>query len=205
MLVADHAPTRIGVRIALGDLVSVCAEADDADGAVAEAAAHQPDVCFVSLELAGGGLEAVRGIRRVAPHTSIVVSAQTPDVDDLLAALRAGAVGYLPAGISADPLRRIVQAVAANEAAVPRNMVIELVRELQSSSDGPEGLTARECQVLGMLRRGHSTASIAERLEIAPVTVRRHISQLVQKFGVADRAALLDITAVAPARAGVAD
>jgi DNA-binding NarL/FixJ family response regulator len=84
-------------------------------------------------------------------------------------------------------------------------MVIELVRELQSSSDGPEGLTARECQVLGMLRRGHSTASIAERLEIAPVTVRRHISQLVQKFGVADRAALLDITAVAPARAGVAD
>ncbi len=55
-----------------------------------------------------------------------------------------------------------------------------------------DSLTPRESQVLGMLRRGHGTASIAERLSIAPVTVRRHISELVQKLGVTDRAALAD-------------
>jgi DNA-binding NarL/FixJ family response regulator len=69
-------------------------------------------------------------------------------------------------------------------------MVRELVMELQSRN-GADALTGREAQVLGMLRRGHTTAAIAARLEIAPVTVRRHISELVQKLGVEDRAALV--------------
>jgi DNA-binding NarL/FixJ family response regulator len=199
LLVADHAPTRIGVRIALNGLVEVCAEAGDAEQAIRIAELRQPDVCLVSLDIPGGGLEAVRGIRRVAPAASIVVSAEAADVDDLLAAVRAGAVGYLPGGMSADPLRRIIRAVAKDEAALPRAMVIELMRELQTGDGASrDGLTSRESQVLGMLRRGHSTASIAERLEIAPVTVRRHISQLVQKFGVDDRAAL--VGANGPAR-----
>jgi DNA-binding NarL/FixJ family response regulator len=70
-------------------------------------------------------------------------------------------------------------------------MVLELVMELRGGGSGTDALTSREAQVLGMLRRGHSTGAIAERLGIAPVTVRRHISELVHKFGVEDRSELV--------------
>jgi DNA-binding NarL/FixJ family response regulator len=70
-------------------------------------------------------------------------------------------------------------------------MVLELLMELRGHGAGAEVLTGREAQVLGMLRRGHSTAAIAERLEITPVTVRRHISELVHKLGVRNRSELI--------------
>jgi DNA-binding NarL/FixJ family response regulator len=70
-------------------------------------------------------------------------------------------------------------------------MVMELVMELRGGGGGADILTSRESQVLGMLRRGHTTATIASRLQIAPVTVRRHISELVHKLGVEDRSALV--------------
>jgi DNA-binding NarL/FixJ family response regulator len=90
----------------------------------------------------------------------------------------------------------VIRAAGNNEAVVPRSMVLELVLELRGAGSGADALTSRESQVLGMLRRGHRTAEIAERLAIAPVTVRRHISELVRKLGVENRAGLT--TAVAP-------
>ena len=84
-----------------------------------------------------------------------------------------------------------MKAIAANEAVVPRSMVLELLLELRGGGPGVDALSTREAQVLGMLRRGQTTAEIADRLAIAPVTVRRHISQLVRKTGVEDRAALM--------------
>jgi DNA-binding NarL/FixJ family response regulator len=73
-------------------------------------------------------------------------------------------------------------------------MVLELMLELRHRGNGADALTSRESQVLGMLRRGHTTVEIAERLEIAPVTVRRYISELVRKLGVESRAALTGAT-----------
>jgi DNA-binding NarL/FixJ family response regulator len=149
-------------------------------------------VCLVALDLVGGGVEAVRAITRAAPGTSVVVLATQPDFDDLLAAVRAGAVGYLPADVAPESLRRAVQAVAANEAVIPRTLVLDLMQELRAAdAAGADGLTAREAQVLSMLRRGHSTSAIARRLEIAPVTVRRHVSQLRAKLGAKTRSDLL--------------
>jgi DNA-binding NarL/FixJ family response regulator len=84
-------------------------------------------------------------------------------------------------------LGRVVDAVIAGEAAIPRSMVLALVRELQGGSAGGESLTTRERQVLGLLQRGQSTGQIADRLGISPVTVRRHISGTMQKVGVAGR------------------
>ena len=81
-------------------------------------------------------------------------------------------------------------------------MVLALLLELRGRGNGADALTTRESQVLGMLRRGHSTAEIAERLVIAPVTVRRHISELVRKLGVEGRAALATADARS-SRAGV--
>jgi DNA-binding NarL/FixJ family response regulator len=193
VLVADHGPTRTGIRIALEADVEICAEAGDAEEAIRAAMREQPDICLVGRDLARDWLYAVRGICRAAPSAAVVVLAEVRDVDDLLEAVRAGAKGYVPGGLDAGRLRRIVAAVAANEAVIPRAMVLELMMELRGGG-GSEALTGREAQVLGMLRRGHTTAAIADRLQIAPVTVRRHISELVHKLGVENRSALIATT-----------
>jgi DNA-binding NarL/FixJ family response regulator len=191
LLIADNEATRLGIRMALGDEFEVCAEAGDASQAIREALRRQPDICIISAELAGGGVNAVRGVCRAAPHAGVIVLTSTTDVEAMLEFVRAGAVGYVPASIDHQPLRRVAAAVLEGEAAVPRAMVLELARELRDvSRAGDDGLTPREAQVLGMLRRGQSTGAIAERLEISPVTVRRHISTLVQKRGVDGRDAL---------------
>jgi DNA-binding NarL/FixJ family response regulator len=188
LLIADHPPTRHGLRIALDEVVSICAEADDAQQAIQAAQREQPDVCLVGLEMPGGGLAATRGICEVAPEAAVIILAASPDFDDLMSCVKAGAVGYVSSDIGPDSLRRTVLAVHEGEAAVPRSMQLDLVRELQGPRfDEPGGLTPRESQVLNMLRRGRSTAAIANRLGISPVTVRRHISSTIHKAGVEDR------------------
>jgi len=190
LLIADRAATRVGIRMALNGAVEVCAEAEDAEQAIRAAKREQPDLCLIGDHIAGDGLAAIRGITRAAPACAVVVLAQAHDADYLLECVRAGAVGYVPGALDAERLNRVVKAAANNEAVVPRSMVLELVLELRGSGNGTDALTSRESQVLGMLRRGHRTAEIAERLSITPVTVRRHISELVRKLGVENRAAL---------------
>jgi DNA-binding NarL/FixJ family response regulator len=191
LLIADCPATRLGIRTALDGGVEVCAEAGDAEQAIRAAKREQPDLCLIGADIKGPRYNIVRAMTRVAPRAAIVVLAHEPDADDLLDSVRAGAIGYVPGPIDADHLRRVVQAVDANEAVVPRSMVLELMLELRGAGTGGDGLSSRECQVLGMLRRGHTTAEIAQRLQIAPVTVRRHISELVHKLGVGDRSALV--------------
>jgi two-component system nitrate/nitrite response regulator NarL len=191
VLIADNAATRSGIAMALADEVELCAQVDDAEQAIRAAKREQPDVCLIGRDLPGDALAAVRGITRAAPGAEVIVLAARLDTDDLLVAVRAGAIGYISASITAERLRAIVRAASMHEAAVPRALVRELMLELRTAAGGNDGLTARESQVLSMLRRGHSTAEIAERLHIAPVTVRRHISELVRKHGVEDRSALI--------------
>jgi DNA-binding NarL/FixJ family response regulator len=191
-LVADNAPTRYGVRMALDGLAEVCAEAPDRASAVAAAKTHRPDVCLIGRSLPGGGIKAVREISASVPGASIVVLADRQEINDLLAALRAGAIGYMPVGFEAAHLRRAIAAVRSEQAAIPRSMVRELVYEIRSFDSVVQGqLTLRERQVLTMVRRGDSTARIAQLLDISPVTVRRHISVLVRKAGVESRADLI--------------
>ena len=190
VLIAHHGLMRASVRMALGEEAEARGEAGDAEQAILEAQRIQPDVCVVGWDLPGGGLAAIHGILSVAPDTSVVVLSEHRDVEDLLAAVRAGAVGYLPGSLDKEQLRRVVRGVAAQEAAVPRAMVRELILELRSATS-MGGVTEREAQVLGMLRRGHTTAQIAVRLEISPITVRRYISDLMRKLGVASREELM--------------
>jgi DNA-binding NarL/FixJ family response regulator len=191
MLVADDGPTRLGIRMALAGEAEICAEADEANQAIRAAKRAQPDVCIIGRKLCGDRMATVRGICRAAPNIAVVVLAEVSDDDDLLDAIRAGAIGYAPGAPDADRLRRIVRAVVSNEAVVPRTMVLDLVMELRGGGGGADALTSREAQVLGMLRRGHTTAAIAQRLGIAPVTVRRYISEVVHKLGVEDRSELV--------------
>ncbi len=195
LLIVDHAPTRVGIRMALAGEVEVCGEAGDVETAIRTAKAQQPDVALVGTAVLAEWRAAICGICRAAPRCAVVVLADSEDPDDLVEAVRAGAVGYVPGALDIDRLRRVFRAVTAREAVIPRAMVSDLLSELRAGAAAGNTLTGREAQVLGMLRRGHSTARIAERLQIAPVTVRRHISELVRKHGVGSRADLIESAA----------
>jgi DNA-binding NarL/FixJ family response regulator len=178
--------------MALGANVHICAEADDVEGAIRGARHTQPDVAFVGREGLTEWRAAVRGVCRAAPDCAVIVLAPSGDSDDMLESVRAGAVGYVPGSLDALRLARTFRAAAAHEAILPRAMVMDLLDELRGGRELGGALTPREAQILGMLRRGHSTAWIAERLDIVPVTVRRHISELVHKLGAESRTDLLD-------------
>jgi DNA-binding NarL/FixJ family response regulator len=192
VVVADDAATRLGVRIALQGLVDICAEVGDTAHAIRAAKQYQPQICVIGQGIDGDGLAAVRGVCRAAPDAKVVFIGHQNDADGMLDAVRCGAIGYIPSNVDVDALRRIIKAVVADEAILPRAMIRDVLLELRMGADESADLTRREVQILGMLRRGHSTASIAGRLEIETVTVRRHVSSIVRKLGVENRAMLID-------------
>jgi DNA-binding NarL/FixJ family response regulator len=195
LLIVDAAPVRFAVRMAFADDPVTCFDAADVQQAMVILREEPVDVCLVGQSLAGLGIDAVARLAEAVPAVGVLLISGSDRPEDLLAAVRAGAVGYVPASADAAQLRRVVKAVAANEAAVPRSMVIDLLTELRTMGRADdEGLTVREAEILRMLRRGQSTRSIASHLAISPVTVRRHISKLVQKTGVTDRVELVAAT-----------
>jgi DNA-binding NarL/FixJ family response regulator len=170
----------------------ICAEADNAEEAVRLAGAEQPDICLVGWDLPGGGAFAVQGVLGVAPSSAVIVLAVGDSISDFICAINAGALGYVPGDTGPEQLRRVIRAVVAREAAVPRSMVRDLMVELRAATTRRAiGITEREAEVLAMLRQGHSTAEIARLMGRSPVTVRRHISDLVHKLDVPDRDALV--------------
>ncbi|MBV8989557.1 MAG: hypothetical protein JO372_13450, partial [Solirubrobacterales bacterium] len=88
LLIADNPATRMGIRMALGGTVEVCAEADDAESAIRAAKREQPEACLLAREIGGDWVGAVRGICRAAPNAAVVVLAQVQDADDLLKSVR---------------------------------------------------------------------------------------------------------------------
>jgi NarL family two-component system response regulator LiaR len=190
LLIADHAATLLGVKMALDPEVTVCAEAVEIEQAIRAAERERPRVVLLGRGLCEDLTVAVRDICRGAPDSAVVVMAPRGEVDDMLDAVRAGAVGYVHGALGAERLRRVLASVIADEAVVPRAMMPDLLSELWGRKTNGS-LTERETQVLGMLRRGHATAAIAARLQIAPVTVRRHVSEMVHKLGVEGRADLV--------------
>lgn len=204
LIAADHLATRVGVRLAL-EGAAECSEAEDADEAVAAALRDKPDVCLLDFDPPGRGIRAAARITSKVPGASVVVLTRRIDEDELIAAVRAGAIGYLPEGVDPARLPYVVSALMRGEAAVPRALVARLIDELRGRADRrrqlelhgrtPVELTVREWEVLDLLRQGHSTRSIAELLGISAVTVRRHASAAHQKLGVRTRAELLRLLA----------
>jgi DNA-binding NarL/FixJ family response regulator len=197
LIADDHAPTRAGVRRALdGRGFEVCAEAADAAGAVTAAIAHRPDVCLLDIRMPGNGIVAAGEIVDAVPDTAVVMLTVSRDDDDLFAALRLGAVGYLLKDVAAERLADALEAVLVGEAALPGTLVARLVEEFRSRGrrrlltlPGRHGveLTDREWEVLQLLRRDRTTAEIAESLFVSETTVRTHVSAILRKLRVSDR------------------
>ncbi len=205
----DHQITRLGVRSALSEGgFEVLAEASDGPTAVAQVLAHSPDVCLLDVSMPGGnGLDAAAEIAQRSPGTLVVMLTVSDRIDDVLGAMRAGAVGYLPKDTRPDRLPAALCGVIKGEAAFPRTLMGRMLGELQLMSAGvaearnPEEseLTARESQILELLRAGASTIQIGKMLSLSPITVRRHISASMAKLGVSDRDAALRAIAPPPA------
>lgn len=202
VLIADHPLTRLGIRVLLDPepYLQTCAEATDAAEAIRVAGRMRPDVCLIGWQLPGSGLAAVAGIARVSPGSAVVIVGGLESEDDLIAALRSGAMGYLPTRSASRSLVRVIRRVLAGEMVVPRAMVGALVSELRGGGARGGKLTARESQVLRLLERGRSTGEMAQQLGISPVTIRRHVSDLVRKLGVESRASLINRRGRLPGR-----
>ena len=197
----DHAPTRMGVRSALEqDGFLVCAEASTGPGAVEAVARLSPDVVLLDVHMPGGGIAAARATAAASPDTAIVMLTVSRDDNDLFDALRAGARGYLLKDIDPARLGSALRGVLDGEAALPRNLVARLMDEFRETDGrsarqlGPLAkLTSREWDTLELMRQGLSTAEIASKLFVTPVTVRTHVSAILHKLQVSDRQAAIDI------------
>src|SRR5206468_11204872 len=194
VLLADDAPTRAGLRIVLEDNgFRVCAEAEIAAEAVESALRHRPHLSLLAVELPGGGIGAAAEISKRLPETAIVVLTASDNDDDLLDAVRAGAIGYLCKDIDPARVPRALRAVLRGEAAISRTLVTRLLDEIRRderhrrvslADERGVTLTRREWEVLDLVRDGLTTGEIAERLFVTPETVRTHIAAARRKPGV---------------------
>ncbi len=203
MIADDHTLARSGVRQSLVEAgFDVVGEASDAPEAVALAERERPDLCLLDVHMPGGGIWAASQIAERMPQTAVVMLTVSRNDEDLFDALRAGAAGYLLKDTDPDRLPHALQGVLAGEAAVPRELVARLIDEFRTHGrrrrvplPGRRGveLSSREWDVLDLLRDGCTTAEIARRLVVSPVTVRRHVSALLRKLDVPDRAAAVEL------------
>ena len=199
VFIADAQPAfRAGLRSVLERAgLEVVGEAGDALDALDEIAALQPGICLIDANLRGGIVAVSRLTQHVdAPAVLVLASVLSPD--GLLAALRAGASGYLPRSTPGTGLVRAVESMLEGHVAVTRGSVAALIHEVrgggrQRLSIGgiPVSLTEREAQVLELFAGGMPTQEIAGELGLSPVTIRRHLGAIAAKAGKRGRDQLL--------------
>jgi DNA-binding NarL/FixJ family response regulator len=177
--------------------IEVVAEVASAAAAIDAVVRLRPGVCVLDEGIGGGAIVTTKRLTAAAPETLVIVLGASADEETIVAAVRAGASGYLPRSTSASGLGRAVRAVLEGGAAIPRRAVGALVRELQAGPrrGGINGfgvaLTEREATVVELLRAGLTTREIADELDLSPVTVRRYLSTVARKVGVEGREELL--------------
>ncbi|WP_406399151.1 response regulator transcription factor [Streptomyces sp. NBC_00879] len=196
IVVDDQAVVREGIVMLLGLLpgIEVVGSAKDGEEAVALVAELAPDVALMDLRMPRcDGVEATRRIRSEHPGTQIVVLTTYADDDSLFPALRAGARGYLTKDAGGDEIVRAIQDVMAGRAGLSAVVQQRLLEQVTSAPEPtgrrlPDGLTAREGEVLTLIAEGLTNADIARRLHISTATVKTHINNLFSKTDIHDRA-----------------
>lgn len=198
LLVDDHALVRAAIRQALSvDDIEVVGETGSAEEALEMAPRLRPDVVLLDIDLPGlNGIEAVRELAPRLPGTRIVMLTVSTERRDLLDAVRHGAAGYLTKDLSGEALLRAVRGLRRGDLPMSRVHAALVVDHLARTAtrSGDEGdelaalLSGRELEVLRLLSDGMTDREIAAALAISPRTVESHVSNLLRKLGLRNRA-----------------
>ena len=207
LVVDDHPLTRAAlVGLLEQHDFPVVGEAADGDEAVERAREAQPDLVLLDLTMPGtGGLEALPRVRAAAPACEVVVLTASGTEENLLAAIRAGAAGYLLKTEPPERIAEMLEGVAHGEAALSGEIARRLVDRVREGGRLDSGvpdsiaqeLSAREVEVLLLLDEHLGTDEIARRLYISEHTVRSHVQSLLRKLGVSSRREALETLAAA--------
>jgi DNA-binding NarL/FixJ family response regulator len=196
LIADDHPLFRNGMRALLNSVLDleVVGEATTGDEVIILAAALQPDVILMDLQMPGvTGIEATRRILLTSPHVYVLVVTMFEDDDSVFAALRAGARGYVLKGATPDEMLRAIRAIGSGEAIFSPAIAQRLIdyfgapRPATPVPAFPD-LTEREQEILARIARGQSNPDIARQLIISLKTVRNHVSNIFSKLQVTDRA-----------------
>ncbi len=204
LLVDDHRLFREGVASLLerADDIVLAGEAATGEEAIRLADELLPDVVLMDLKMPGmGGIEATRAISHRSPHIGVIVLTMFEDDESVLAALKAGARGYVLKDADRGMLIRAIRAIAQGDVLLGAPIALRALEQFSQPSPHPvevpskrpltpflfEELTPRELEVLRLIAQGLRNREIAERLMISERTVGNHISNIFAKLQVNDR------------------
>jgi DNA-binding NarL/FixJ family response regulator len=198
LVVDDHPLLREGVVRSLDSQedFEVVAEASTGEEALELATDLVPDLVMMDLAMPGiGGIEATERIAAASPATAILILTVSEDADDLLAALKAGAHGYVLKGVSADGLLHAARVVSHGDVYVTPTMANRILHEMthEGAVDPFDELSSREAEILELVGAGLTNREIGERLFLAEKTVKHYMTNILRKLHVRSRveAALL--------------
>lgn len=191
----DHELARAGLRSMLASdrNLQLVGEATNGQEAVQLCRQHQPDLAVLDVRMPEmDGLAATRSIKQQCPRTSVLIVTTHEHYDYLLAALKAGAAGYMLKDISRSELLTAVRRVLRGESILNGELASRALQRLASetsSYDGPppERLTPREREVLNLIAEGKTNREIAAQLSLSVGTVKIHVEHIIGKMGVSDR------------------
>jgi DNA-binding NarL/FixJ family response regulator len=207
LVVDDLRVVREGLQMLLGllDSITVVGTAADGEEALERVAADPPDVVLMDLNMPRlDGVDATRRLTASHPQVPVVVLTTLSDDRQVFAALQAGARGYLTKDAGAAEIENAVLTAARGQAALDPDVQRRLLDALRSGAPFgvppvaralpgalPDGLTAREAEVVQLIAAGHTNGEIAERLFVSTATVKTHVNHIFAKTGLRDRAQLV--------------
>ena len=186
LIIDDHFVVRSGLAasLELDETITVVGEAERGEDAVAAYRQHRPDVVLMDLQLPGiGGIAATAALRAHDAAARVLIFSTFARDDEVQAALDSGALGYLQKSASRDELLAALRAVAVGK----RHLQPDLSRRLAALRLGPV-ITPREREILALIAAGRANKEIAAQLNISEDTVKRHVSHILEKLDVNDRA-----------------
>jgi len=217
VIVDDHPLFREGVVAILGTEpdMEIVGQGDTAEAAIRLSRDLMPDVLILDINIPGGGLEAAQAIASAYPVIKIVMLTGSPDEDNVLTALKAGALAYVLKGVSARELVEILHTVQAGESYVTPTLAANLLMEMSTTSPNErtqadnnlDDLKEREREILELIATGKSNKEIGLQLHLTEKTIKHYVTNILHKLQVQSRvqAALLAQQKMRPKDSRTAD
>ena len=195
MIVDDHEVVRMGLKAALDieDDFTVVAEASNGQEAIDRARVQRPDIILMDVRMdVMDGIEACREIRSEMPQTQVLMLTSYAEEETVVAALLAGAAGYVLKNVARSRLLEALRSVARGESLLDSKVTKSVVEKLMNNATKPpkredDNLTDREREVLALIADGATNKEIAAKLVVSENTARNHVSHILNKLGFSRR------------------